>query len=354
MTFITVDRVTFCYPNQTEPVIRDISFKISEGGRVALLGESGSGKSTLLRLIAGIETPTRGQILYNDVPLTETDPMRRNIGMVFQNYALIPHWEARRTIGFFLALRHREREVPERVRRVAAITGVGLEKLLERTPNHLSGGEKQQVAIARAFARDLSLLLLDEPFANLDAKLRTAARLELQKLLREFPITTVLVTHDQAEAAAIGGNIILLNKGRIEQAGQYETLRDDPINLFVARFIGSTPINVFEGTARGGRWVHPLWPPVDLPEAVPDGTPMTLAIRPDRLRVSAQGVGGRITQVQHLYGVRRQLLEVETDGLEWRIECDQQEHYRVGDTLHACFDLDGVLFFDAEGQRFPE
>ncbi len=353
MTFITVDHVTFRYPNQPEPVIRDISFKISEGGRVALLGESGSGKSTLLRLIAGIETPSEGRILYNDIPLNETDPMRRNIGMVFQNYALIPHWEAKRTIGFFLALRRREREVPERVRRVAAITGVGLEKLLERTPSHLSGGEKQQVAIARAFARDLSLLLLDEPFANLDAKLRTAARIELQKLLLEFPITTVLVTHDQAEAAAIGGNILLLNKGRIEQAGDYDTLRNDPINLFVAQFIGSSAINRFEGVVRNGQWTHPLWPPVTLPEPLPEGTSLTLCIRPEHVHLDAAGVGGRITQAQYLYGVRRQLLEVETHNFEWRVECDQQTLYRVGETIHARLDPAGVLFFTTDGARFP-
>ncbi|MFQ3647296.1 MAG: ABC transporter ATP-binding protein [Anaerolineae bacterium] len=353
MTFVTVDHVTFCYPNQPAPVIRDISFKISEGGRVALLGESGSGKSTLLRLIAGIETPTSGRVLYNDIPLNETDPMRRNIGMVFQNYALIPHWEAKRTIGFFLALRRREREVPERVRRVAAITGVGLEKLLERTPNHLSGGEKQQVAIARAFARDLSLLLLDEPFANLDAKLRAAARLELQKLLQEFPITTVLVTHDQAEAAAIGGNIILLNNGCIEQAGDYDTLRNDPINLFVAQFIGSSAINRFEGVVRAGQWTHPLWPPVTLPEPLPEGTPLTLCIRPEHVHLDAAGVGGRIIQAQYLYGVRRQLLEVETNGLEWRIECDQQTLHHTGETIHARFDPAGVLFFTPDGERFP-
>ncbi len=352
MTFITVDHVTFRYPNQPEPVIRDISFKISEGGRLALLGESGSGKSTLLRLVAGIEAPTSGRILYNDIPLTETDPMRRNIGMVFQNYALIPHWEAKRTIGFFLALRHREREVPERVRRVSTITGVGLERLLERTPNHLSGGEKQQVAIARAFARDLSLLLLDEPFANLDAKLRTAARLELQKLLHEFPITTILVTHDQAEAAAIGGNIILLNNGRIEQAGDYDTLRNDPNNLFVAQFIGSSAINLFQGTVQNNRWTHPLWPPLPLPQPLPEGTPLTLGIRPEHVQLDAAGVAGRITQVQYLYGVRRQLLEIETDGLTWRVECDQQTLYQVGETVHARLDSAGVLFFTEDGERF--
>ncbi len=353
MTFITVDHVTFQYPNQPEPVIRDISFKISEGGRLALLGESGSGKSTLLRLIAGIEVPTSGRILYNDIPLTETDPMRRNIGMVFQNYALIPHWEAKRTIGFFLALRHREREVPERVRRVAAITGVGLERLLERTPTHLSGGEKQQVAIARAFARDLSLLLLDEPFANLDAKLRTAARLELQKLLHEFPITTILVTHDQAEAAAIGGNIILLNNGRIEQAGDYDTLRNDPNNLFVAQFIGSSAINLFQGVVRNNHWAHPLWPPVPLPQPLPDQAPLTLGIRPEHIQLDAAGVAGRITQVQYLYGARRQLLEIETDGLTWRIECDQQTLYHVGEAVHARLNPAGALFFTEDGERFP-
>lgn len=349
MTFVTVDHVSHSYESQE--VLHDLSFKVSEGGRLVLLGESGSGKTTLLRLIAGIEQPTRGRVLYDDVPLGNVDPMTRNIGMVFQNYALIPHWDSERTIGFFLSLRKRQREVPERIQRVANITGVGLDKLMARTPSKLSGGEKQQVAIARAFARDLSLLLLDEPFANLDAKLRATARLELHRLLQEFPITTILVTHDQTEAASLDAGILLLRDGRIEQFGTYESLRDNPDSLFVARFIGNHPINVFDGSARDGQWTHPLWGSVALPQPLADGTPVTLAIRPEQMTVSATGVSGRITQLQPFFSLRRQLVELERDDMQWNVEIPLSEDEVRGDMLTTAIIPAGALFFTGDGRR---
>jgi len=332
-------------------VLHDISFKVNSGGRLALLGASGSGKTTLLRLIAGLEKPTSGRILYNDVPLEEVKPMTRHIGMVFQNYALIPHWKSERSIGFYLSLRRREDEVPQRVRRVAAITGVGLDALLDRRPVNLSGGEKQQVAIARAFTRDLDVLLLDEPFANLDAKLRTSARLELQRLLQEFPITTLLVTHDQAEAAAIGQGVVLLREGRIEQFGEYQRLREDPASLYVAQFIGHTPINLFAGEVLDGLWHGVHFGGVALPHPAPDYTRLTLAIRPEHMRLHS-GAAARILEVQPMYGMRRQVAEVERDGITWRVECDAAVPLRVNDTVQSEPDSAHALFFDSAGQRY--
>lgn len=332
-------------------MLHDISFKVNSGGRLALLGASGSGKTTLLRLIAGLEKPTSGRILYNDVPLEEVKPMTRHIGMVFQNYALIPHWKSERSIGFYLSLRRREDEVPQRVRRVAAITGVGLDALLDRRPVNLSGGEKQQVAIARAFTRDLDVLLLDEPFANLDAKLRTSARLELQRLLQEFPITTLLVTHDQAEAAAIGQGVVLLREGRIEQFGEYQRLREDPASLYVAQFIGHTPINLFAGEVLDGLWHGVHFGGVALPHPAPDYTRLTLAIRPEHMRLHS-GAAARILEVQPMYGMRRQVAEVERDGITWRVECDAAVPLRVNDTVQSEPDSAHALFFDSAGQRY--
>lgn len=349
MTIITIDHVSHSY--EGTQVLHDISFKVNSGGRLALLGASGSGKTTLLRLIAGLERPTSGRILYNDVPLSEVKPMTRHIGMVFQNYALIPHWKSERSIGFYLSLRRREDEVPERVRRVSAITGVGLDALLDRRPVNLSGGEKQQVAIARAFARDLEVLLLDEPFANLDAKLRSSARLELQRLLQEFPITTLLVTHDQAEAAAIGEGILLLREGHMEQFGEYERLREDPASLYVAQFIGHTPINLFAGQVLDRMWHGVHFGGVALPQPTPDHTRLTLAIRPEHMRVGS-GVSARITEVQHLYGLRRQVAELERDGITWRIECDAAVPLRVNDMVQSEPDSAYALFFDSAGQRY--
>jgi multiple sugar transport system ATP-binding protein/inositol-phosphate transport system ATP-binding protein len=305
-----------------------------------------------LRIIAGIETPTKGRILYDDLPLQETERMKRNIGMVFQNYALIPHWEAKRSIGFFLSLRKREEEVPERVRRVASITGVGLDKLLARVPKNLSGGEKQQVAIARAFTRDLDILLLDEPFANLDAKLRSTARLELQRLLAEFPITTILVTHDQTEAAAIGAGILLLRDGRMEQFGTYEHLRDNPDNLYVAKFIGAQALNTFDGHAQDGYWVHPLWGRLPLPKPAPNDTPLTLSIRPEFVTLQAGGVAGKIMQIHPNFSLRHQLLELEGHGMSWRADIPLDQNVRVGDTVETALNPQNALFFNASGNRF--
>ncbi len=350
MTIITVDHISHRY--EKVEVLHDLSFKVNHGGRLALLGESGSGKTTLLRIIAGIESPTKGRILYDDVVLQETEHMKRNIGMVFQNYALIPHWKAERSIGFFLSLRKRQEEIPDRVKRVASITGVGLDKLMARTPKNLSGGEKQQVAIARAFARDLSVLLLDEPFANLDAQLRNTARVELQRLLAEFPITTVLVTHDQTEAAAIGAGILLLREGRMEQFGTYEHLRDNPDSLYTAKFIGAHALNVFEGHVQDGHWVHPLWKSVPLPQPAPNNIPLTLTIRPEFMKVQTGGVVGKIMQIQANYSLRHQLLELEGHGLSWRADVPLDTEFRLGDTVETVMQPEGALFFGDEGRRF--
>lgn len=354
MTIISIEHVSHRY--DTTDVLHDISLKVNDGGKLAMLGASGSGKTTLLRIIAGIETPTRGNILYDDVPLNDIDMMHRNIGMVFQNYALLPHWESRRTIGFFLSLRQRTREIPERVRKVAAITGIGLDRLLERKPSQLSGGEKQQVAIARAFARDLNVLLLDEPFANLDAKLRSTARLELQRLLSEFPITTIMVTHDQSEASALGDGVLLLNEGRIAQFGSFNALRDDPDTLYVAQFIGQTPINVFEGVARAGLWQGALLGGFPLPAPMSDGTPVTLAVHANHLSLAPEGVlgavlVGTVTEVTLFFSQKYQVLEVARDAVHWRIEAPLDVQVRANDHITCRPDPTHLLFFTAEGVR---
>ncbi|MEO0563792.1 MAG: ABC transporter ATP-binding protein, partial [Chloroflexota bacterium] len=185
MTTITVEHVSKSYTDAPGgPVIAldDVSLRIESGQVLAVLGPSGCGKSTLLKMIAGLEAPDSGRVLYDGVPVMDVDRRERNIGMVFQEGALIPHWEARRSVGLFLALRKRTEEIPSRVHEISAITGFGLDVLMDRRPSMLSGGEKQRVSIARALTRDLDVLLMDEPFANIDAKLRSQARIELKRL----------------------------------------------------------------------------------------------------------------------------------------------------------------------------
>jgi putative spermidine/putrescine transport system ATP-binding protein len=350
MTIITMENISHQYQNNW--ALRHVSFKVNHGGKVALLGASGSGKTTLLRLIAGIETPAQGRILYDDQPLIDIPAFERNIGMVFQNYALIPHWESQRTIGFFLSLRKRETEVPERIRRVSAITGVGIDQLLKRRPDKMSGGEQQKVAIARAFTRDLKVLLLDEPFANLDAKIRATARFELQKLMNEFPITTVMVTHDQHEAAAISDGIVLLRDGKIEQFGEYDYLRNDPDTLYVAQFIGVTPINVFHGQVRTGKWHHHIIGDYPLPSAISDGTPIDLAIRPEDVLLQSGGIRASIKSITPYYGQKMQILEVAQDDTVWQIQVSSDTRYEKDETLECALNPDKLFFFESDtGKR---
>ncbi|MCB9461793.1 MAG: ABC transporter ATP-binding protein [Anaerolineaceae bacterium] len=349
MTRITVDHVSKQYKlsSDQEPInaVNDVTLQIKSGEGVAILGPSGSGKTTLLRLIAGLEMPDSGAVYYDDEALTQIAENERNIGMVFQEYALIPHWQAQRNIGFFLRLRHRENEVPAHVRRVSQITGVGLDHLLGRFPKQLSGGEKQRVAIARAFARDLNILLFDEPFANLDAKFRATARLELRRLLNEFSVTSVIVTHDQHEAAALSERIILMRDGQIEQLGPYEHLLHDPDNLFVASFIGSPQYNFFQGVIKDGHWQNAVFGSMKLPVSVADGTPVTMAIRLEYIDVGEEGFPARVESTTPYFTERYILAEVSSGETSWQVQLPVDSTIHPGDYIHCQFDPDEMLFF---------
>ncbi len=216
-----------------------------------LLGPSGCGKSTLLNIIAGLEAPTGGEIRFGNNMFCSVDknimltPRERNIAMVFQNYALYPHMTVFQNIAFPLRISGRKKSsVEEPVRKAAE--SLGIEHLLASKPGHLSGGQRQRVAIARAIVREPNLFLLDEPLSNLDAQLRASTRAELKKLQRSLGITTIYVTHDQVEAMTLGDRVAILKNGRIEQIGIPEELYNNPVNTFVAQFIGSPPMNIFD------------------------------------------------------------------------------------------------------------
>ncbi|MCC7483404.1 MAG: ABC transporter ATP-binding protein [Burkholderiales bacterium] len=222
-----------------------IDLLVREGEFLVLLGPSGCGKTTLLRMLAGLETPTSGDVLIGGEIVTWLPPRARNIAMVFQSYALYPHLSVRRNIAFPLQAvgMHRD-EIAKKVE--AAATMFGIEQLLHRKPRQLSGGERQRVALARAVVRNPVVFLLDEPLSNLDAKLRTSARDELQQFQRRLATTTVYVTHDQVEAMGLGDRIAVLNRGRIHQLGTPLEVYHDPADTFVATFIGSPPMNLME------------------------------------------------------------------------------------------------------------
>ncbi|MCB9453183.1 MAG: ABC transporter ATP-binding protein [Anaerolineaceae bacterium] len=352
MTTITLEHVSKRFPramgDSTPEIVAvdDITLKLQSGQVLAVLGPSGCGKSTLLRLIAGIIQPDHGRVLYDNRPLSEIPLMERGIGMVFQEGALIPHWEVHRSIGFFLELRHRETEVPERLQRIASITGIGLDKLLGRFPRQLSGGEKQRVSIARALSRDLSLLLFDEPFANLDAKYRAEARVELKRLLNAYPVTTIYVTHDQVEAVALADRIAIMRAGRIEQIGSYIQLRDNPLNLFVATFIGVPTINLFPGKVQNSMWMGENFGGFAIRSDLPEGTKVTAGIRPEYVHLDPDGQYGVVDTVTPYFAEHYQLVEVHLAGETWLLTTELERKIEVGSTIQCDLDPAGLMFFD--------
>ena len=232
------------------------SYEIADGSLVGLLGPSGCGKSTTLNMICGLERPTDGKIFFGDDDVTNVEPEHRGVGMVFQNYALYPHLTVLGNIVFPLENRRGKDRLTKdemRARAVAAARLVQIEGLLERRPSELSGGQQQRVAIARALVKEPRVLLLDEPLSNLDARLRLQTREEIRRIQRETGITTVFVTHDQEEAMSISDVIVVMRDGVVQQIGAPREVYDDPCNLFVAKFLGTPPINVMVGSASGGR-----------------------------------------------------------------------------------------------------
>lgn len=353
MTTITVEKVSKQYQlknNEITQAVNNVSFKVSEGGSIAIVGPSGCGKTTLLRMIANLEIPDSGQILYDDEPIHSVPNEDRGIGMVFQNYALMPQWDAERNIGFFLRLRKRQREVPERVQQISKITGVGIEMLMGQLPRQLSGGEKQRVAIARAFARDLKILLFDEPFANLDTKLRQQARIEARRLLAAYPVTTIYVTHDQQEAALMADRIIVMRDGQIEQVGSYQSLYDSPTNIFVAQFISVPTINLFEGEVSDGRWYGNLFGGIGLPMLLSEGSKVTLGIRPEHMSLEGQ-IEGHIRQITPFFAEKYSLLDLSSGDFSWQITVPLNQQFIVGDVIHCGFDSSSILFFDTVTQK---
>ncbi|MFM8302834.1 MAG: ABC transporter ATP-binding protein [Actinomycetota bacterium] len=244
MSSITLSGVTKRFDDAV--AVDDVSLTIDDHEMLVLLGPSGCGKSTILRMIAGLEQPTAGEIRIGERVVNDVEPKDRDLAMVFQSYALYPHMTVRANIEF--PLRSRRMAKDERAVRVqAAVAMLDLSDLLDRKPAQLSGGQRQRVALARAVVRDPAAFLMDEPLSNLDAKLRAATRVELVDLQRRLAATVVYVTHDQTEAMTMGNRVAIMDRGAIRQVGSPQDVYDRPTNLFVARFVGSPPMNVVDG-----------------------------------------------------------------------------------------------------------
>ena len=293
---IGLQNLTKKFPNRSKKAqgdviaVNDFTLEIPDGKLVGLLGPSGCGKSTALNLICGLLMPTSGQIFFGDDDVTRLPAEKRGVGIVFQNYALYPHLTVRQNIMFPLEnFKGKDRLDKQQMasRMLEAAKLVQIDTLMDRKPSELSGGQQQRVAIARALVKMPRVLLLDEPLSNLDARLRLQTREEIRRIQQETKITTVFVTHDQEEAMSISDLIVVMKEGVIQQVGKPQDVYDDPVNLFVAKFLGTPPINVFAGRIVGGKLRIGS-------EAVMDAAGVTdqdvyVAIRPEGFVLSDEG-----------------------------------------------------------------
>ncbi len=309
MAGIEIAGLTKEFPGGVQ-ALNGLDLSIADGQFYALLGPSGCGKTTLLRSIAGLETPTSGTVRIGERDVTRLPPGARNVAMVFQDYALFPHMTIEDNIAYPLKIRRQARE--PRLKHAHDVgSQLGLEGLMRRRPAELSGGQQQRVALARAVACHPSVFLFDEPLSNLDARLRLEARTFLKRLQRELGVTTVFVTHDQAEALALADRIAVMEAGRIRQIGTPREVFGRPANTFVANFIGSTPMNLLPGLVQGGDVLvagHPV-----ARAGLPDGE-VVVGVRPEYVAVSDTGpLTGGVSTVEHLG--TSSLVTVDVDGL---------------------------------------
>ncbi len=276
--------------NEEVVAVNNFNFAIPDGKLIGLLGPSGCGKSTTLYMISGLQKPSSGKIFFGDDDVTELPTESRGIGLVFQNYALYPHMTVKQNIMFPLqnlkgADKLSKEEMLERAYWAAKL--VQIDDLMDRKPGEMSGGQQQRVAIARALVKKPRVLLLDEPLSNLDARLRLQTREEIRRIQRETGITTIFVTHDQEEAMSISDEIVVMKLGVVQQIGEPQSVYDDPTNLFVAKFLGTPPVNVFSGTVLGGK----LYLGQDCVLTVPgvDDQDVYVGIRPEGFIPAANG-----------------------------------------------------------------
>ena len=312
-------------------VIDSLDLVIPDGKFTVLVGPSGCGKTTLLRMIAGLGPATSGQVLMDGQDITDLDPGKRDIAMVFQNYAIYPMMTVRDNIDFGL----KNRKVPkaERQRRIAEVARMtGLTELLDRRPSTLSGGQRQRIALARAMVKQPKVILMDEPLSNLDAKLRNSMRSELIELHKSLRTTFVYVTHDQVEAMAMADMIVLINKGKIMQKGNPRELYNDPDNTFTAQFMGTPPMNVFSCDGK-----------------------IQMGFRPERAELS------RTENGKAVYRRKARIITCEMLGSEtvYKVETgdgimmvkSRECEFEAGEECHLSVPDEFVLFFDGEGQR---
>ncbi len=342
-------------------VVHGIDLEIAHNEFVVLVGPSGCGKSTTLRMIAGLEEISDGEVMIGSQVVNHLPPRRRNISMVFQNYALYPHMSVRENLGFSLKIAKRpDAEIDAAVAEAAEILGLG--ELLERTPAELSGGQRQRVAMGRAIVRHPDVFLFDEPLSNLDAKLRTQMRVEIKKLHSKVKTTVVYVTHDQIEAMTLADRIVIMKDGHIVQVGTPLDVFERPVDTFVAGFIGSPPMNLIEGTVRDNKVVFDeacsLPVPPDFTGTLEDGRRVVFGFRADVLMPKGHALAesGTVHELDLNIDLAEPLgsdsmLFSTFAGAEIQARMHNPRPVRSGETLRCELHLDKCHLFDAATTR---
>ena len=342
---VTLQNLTKKYPsrNKKNPAdviaVNDFTFEIPDGTLIGLLGPSGCGKSTTLNLLSGLQKPTSGKIFFGDDDVTNLPAENRGVGLVFQNYALYPHLTVRQNITFPLENRKGKDKLTKQQMEAMALEAaklVQIENLMDRKPKELSGGQQQRVAIARALVKMPRILLLDEPLSNLDARLRLQTREEIRRIQHQTGITTIFVTHDQEEAMSISDLIVVMKDGVVQQTGKPQEVYDDPVNLFVAKFLGTPPINVFDGCIKGGKLYIGDTPVADA--NCGDEKSVTVAVRPEGFVPSSDGV------------LTCDLKRIEVMGRDISVVCGHP-HF-TGENFRAIVDSDDLPLLTGISVRF--
>ena len=335
-------------------VIKDMDLEIESGEMVALLGPSGCGKTTTLFAICGIHNITSGQILFGDRVINNVPTQERNVGVVFQNYALYPHLTIYENIAFPLRIRKIEKsEIDQLVQEYSEM--VGISNLLSRRPMHLSGGQQQRVALVRALIRKPNVLLMDEPLANLDAALRLRMRSEIRRIQQETGITAILVTHDQVEAMSMGDRIAIMNDGKIQQISTPTEMYSDPKNTFVAGFIGNPPISFYNGVLQKNCFVGTAMK-FELSEAtlsngIQEEQKLEIGVRPEYVHPNfGDEVEGKILFIEPQG--RETLYDIELDdGQVIRSIQMGSQQYQMGERIQWGMDHKNILVFDENGEN---
>jgi ABC-type sugar transport system ATPase subunit len=353
MARVALEHVEKTYPGGTR-ALADLTLDVADGELVVLVGPSGCGKSTLLRLVAGLEEATAGTVRIGDQDATRVPPQRRNVAMVFQDYALYPHMTARENLAFPLkmhAVAPAERDA--RVARVAA--SLGLVPLLDRLPKALSGGQRQRVAMGRALVREPAVFLMDEPLSNLDAKLRTQVRAEIKELQRRTRTTTLYVTHDQVEAMTLGDRVAVLRAGVLQQVAPPRELYDRPVNAFVAGFIGNPPMNLFPSRLErtDGRLVLAVGDqtvPAGERALAPGGAPVTAGVRPEHVAIVGEAAGALRATIAHVELLGHEtLIHADAGDVRFVARTDGMAALRPGEPVFLRIDPAKLHVFAGDG-----